>query len=142
LRQFKHQIVRLIFGGRDLLQDHIALTLKLFFFQNGGGEDVGQNVHGQGPVILQCAGIIGGGFHAGGRIDLAPCAFNLFGDGLSVAPLGAFEGHVFQKMRDAIFIGHFIAGTRLHPDALGHRLQMRHHLSDDGKPILKPRNLN
>ena len=48
--------------------------------RTGLGEDVGQDVERQRPVVLQHARIIGGRLHAGGGIDLAAGRFDLLGD--------------------------------------------------------------
>jgi hypothetical protein len=126
LREIEDEIVRLVVGGGDLLQDHVALAFQLFIVEFGRGEDVGQNVEGQRPVVLQHAGIIGGGFHAGCGIDLAAGRFDFLGDGARRTAGRALEGHMLEEMGDAVFIRALIARPGLDPDAKSHRLQMRH----------------
>ena len=42
--------------------------------------------------------------------------FYFFGNILRTASLGTFEGHVFEKMCNAIFLGVFVTGTSFDPD--------------------------
>ena len=85
LGQVEDQIVGLVMGGGDFLQDHVALALQLVLVETGLGEDVGQDVERQRPVVLQHARVIGGRFHAGGGIDLAAGRLDLLGDRLGRA---------------------------------------------------------
>ena len=135
LRQLKNQIIWRIFSGSNFLQYHFALAFQLFVFKRGGCKYIGQNIHGQRPIIFQGARIISRGLHASCGIDFAACTFNFFGNALGGAPFGAFKSHVFQKMRHAIFIGHFITRTSFDPNAQSHRFKMRHHLRDDGQAV-------
>ncbi len=80
LGEIKNQVIGLVIGGGDFLQDDVALALQLIAIKGGFGENVGEDIEGQGPVILQHAGIIGGGFHAGRGVDFTACRFNLLGD--------------------------------------------------------------
>ena len=81
LGQVEDEVVGLVMGGGDLLQDHVALALQFVVVEFGRGEDVGEDVERQRPVVLQHAGVIGGGLHAGGGVDLAAGRFDLLGDG-------------------------------------------------------------
>jgi hypothetical protein len=132
LRQVKHQIIRLIFRGGNFLQDYISLTLHFIFIKNGFREDVGENIECQLPVIFHDAGIICRGFHARRGVDFATDIFNFFGNALGGAALGAFEGHMFQKMRNAVFFRQFITRTRFHPNAYGRRFNVGHGVCDNG----------
>ena len=109
LRQVEDQIVGRVASGSDLLKDDMTFALELVGVEHGLGQDVGQDVERLRPVILEDAGVIGGGLHAGRGIDLAAGGFDLLGDGLGGAPFGALEGHVLEEMRDAVLLRQFVA---------------------------------
>src|SRR4029078_8924639 len=142
LRQIEDQIVRRVAGRPDLLQDNVALALELVGIENRLGQDVGQDVEGLGPVVLEDAGIVGRGFHAGRRIYFAAGGFDLFRNGLGRAPLGSLEGHVLEEMGYAVLVRQFVAGTGLYPDAERHRLEMRHAMRYDMQTVIQTRNFN
>ena len=142
LGEIEDQIIGLVLGGGNFLQDDIALALHLVFIKGGRRENIGENIQRQFPVLLHHAGIVGGGFHAGGGVDFTADIFNFLGNGLGGAARRAFEGHVFEKMRHAIFVGQFIPGTRLDPYAQSHGFNVGHVVGDDSQPIGKLGNLN
>ena len=53
----------------------------------------------------------------GGGVQLAANRLDLLGDGLRAAAVGAFEGHMLEKMSDAVLGQAFAAATGAHPDA-------------------------
>ena len=55
---------------------------------------------------------------------------------------GALEGHVFEEMRDAVFLRALVAGAGLDPDAEGGRLQMRHGVGDDRDAVAEAGDLD
>ncbi len=41
--------------------------------------------------------------------------FHLGGNGLRITPFGAFKGHMFKHMRNALFVIAFIASASINP---------------------------
>ena len=137
LGEVEDEVVRLVMSGGDLLQDHVALALELLLIQFRRGEDVGENVQRQRPVLLEDAGIVCGGFHAGGGVDLAAGGFDFLRDGARRTARRALEGHVLEEVGDAIFLRPLVAGAGLHPDAQRRRLEMRHVMGDDMDAVVE-----
>ena len=131
-RRIEHQViddvVRTVAGGRDLLQDHLALALQLVGRIARVLQDVGQDIERDADVVLERAGVVGGGIEAGGRVELATHLLDLLGDILCGAPSRPLEGHVLEQMRDAMLAVVLVAGARGHPHTERNRPQMRHML--------------
>src|SRR5207253_3927511 len=75
--------------------------------------------------------VISGGFGRGARIEVAADRLD-FLDDLARRALGrTLEGHVFQKVRDAVLVGLLVTTADAGPDAERRRLQMRHGVGDN-----------
>jgi hypothetical protein len=97
--------------GADLLQDHMLLALQLLRVELGFLQDVGQDIDGQGHVVAQHPGIIGGGLDTGGGIDLAADILDFGGDLEGAAPSGSLERHVFKQVGHSVLFATLIAGA-------------------------------
>jgi hypothetical protein len=82
----------------------VLLALELLRVEDAVRQDVGQNVDGERHVVLEHAGVVGGGLDAGGGVDLAADRLDLLGDLASTARVGALERHVLEQMRDAVLV--------------------------------------
>ena len=93
-------------------------------------------------MILEDAGVIGGGFGRGGGVDLAADILDLFGDLTRRSARRALEGHVFEKVSDPVLCFGFVARSGFDPDAESGALEIRHVFGNDRQPGLEPGTLN
>src|SRR5712691_9100207 len=106
-----------IVGLTDLLQDYCALALELLRVEGRVLQDVGKDIEGKRYVLLEHFRVVGRALARGVGIDLAADRLDLLGDRASASPFGAFEGHVLEKMRDAVDVSRFVPRTDIDPDA-------------------------
>jgi hypothetical protein len=129
----EHDVVGRVLRSADLLHDHALLALELVGHEGGIGEDVGEHVERQRHIRLHHPRVIGGGFSRCAGIEIAADRLDLLDDLARVALRGALEGHVFEQMRDAVFVRLLVAAADAGPDAERGRFQMRHGVGDDGE---------
>ncbi len=136
LEEIEHEVVGRIGRCADLLHDHALLALQLGLVEGGLGENVGEDIEREPDVLAEHAREVARHLVAGRRIEVAADRLDLLGDLARIAPLGAFERHVLQKMRDAVLGGLLVARAGADPDAECRRLQVRHRIGDDGDPAI------
>ncbi len=100
-------------------------------------QDVAQQVDCQRHVLLENAGDEGGLFARGIGVEVAADRFDLLGDGERVAPLGALERHVLEKVRDAVEFAPLVARAGVDPDADRRGLETRHVDGGDPKAVFE-----
>ena len=137
MQPVEDDVIRRIQRLTDFLQDDMALGLDIGLAEHGVQHDVGDHVQGHHHIARQDAGIIGCHLAAGIGVDIAAHILDLFGDPQGRAPAGALEGHVFQKMRDAVLGGRFVPPARFDPKADAGGLQTGHCLGHDAKAVGK-----
>nr|WP_272214337.1 hypothetical protein [Marinicella sp. W31]MDC2877726.1 hypothetical protein [Marinicella sp. W31] len=105
----ENHVIRDVAGRADLLQDDVFLACEFLFIEGRTCEDIGQNINGKRQMILQNSRVIRGRFGRGGGIDLSADIFDLFRDLTRCPTLGSLEGHVFQKVCNAMLVLELIA---------------------------------
>src|SRR5271169_9326 len=130
---FEHDIVGRVLRRADLLHDHAFLALQLIRHEGGIGENVRENVERQRNIGLHDARVIGSGFRRGSGVEIAADRLDFLDDFTRRAPRRAFEGHVFQQMRDAVLVGLLVAAADAGPHPERRGLKMRHRIGDDGE---------
>ena len=86
-------------------------------------------------MVVQDPGVKTGLFLGGEGIGHAADGIHLLGNVQGGPFAGALEDHVFDEMGDPVFLGVFIPGAVIHPDAHRDRIQIRQGLGDDPKSI-------
>src|SRR5262249_9248021 len=81
----------------------------------------------------------GRALHAGGGVEVAAHCLDLLGDLPGIAPGRTLEGHVLQKVRDAVLVRALVAAAATSPDAERGGLQMRHGVGHDHETGRKTR---
>ncbi len=119
----------------DFLQDHAALDLDLAFVEDRVQHDIGDHVEREGHVVLQHARVIGGHLAARVGVDVAAHVLDFLGDLQRGAPLGPLEGHMLEKMRDAVLFQPLMPPAGLDPDADRGGFQPRHEFRNDAEPV-------
>ena len=107
-----------IFAG-DFLGDHAAFHRDVGHIVARSGQHVAEDGQRVGDRVFQAGDVIGGHFLRGEGVDLGAEAFDFDGDIERGSPFGAFEGHVFEEMGDAVLPGAFV--TRAGADDDHHR---------------------
>jgi hypothetical protein len=142
LQPLEHEIVGRIFGGADLLHDHVLLALQLLRIERRIGQDVGENVERERHVGREHARVIGRALDTGRGVEVAADGLDLLGDLAGGSPRGALEGHMLQEMGDAMLVGALIAAATAGPDAERGGLQMRHGIGHNRETRRKTRDFN
>src|SRR6476659_10272384 len=125
LHQVEHYVLGRILRRGDFLQDHVTLPRKLSALEARGKNDVAQDIQRKSQIVAQHAGVIGRRVDAGRGVQLTAYRFDLLGDGLSAAAVGALEGHMLEKMSDAVFSQTLAAATGSNPYAERDGLHIR-----------------
>ena len=133
--QLVDQQVRVVLVDLDLFQNHAALALDLRRGEDRVEHQVGQHVQRNGHVFGQRLDVEADGFLAGECVQVAANRVHLTGNLLRGAGVGAFEKHVLHKMRDAVGLRRFAAGTGFNPHAHGHRTHVLHALRQNDQAV-------
>ena len=131
VEQFEHEIVRCILDRADFLQDDAFFALELHAVERALGQNVGKNVERERNIAGQDMGVIGGMFGARRGVEIAARRLDLLGDIARRAPPRPLERHMFEKMRQAMLVGAFVARSRADKNTERGGFEMRHALGDD-----------
>ena len=140
--QVEDAVVGRIERGADLLHDDVLLARQLLRIEGRVLQDVGQDIERQRHVVLEDAGVVGGGFDAGRGVHLAADRLDLLGDVERRARLRALERHVLEQMRQAVLVLLLGARAGADPDAEGGALELVHRMGDDREAGLETRLAN
>ena len=113
----------------------MPLLLELGRIEGRMLEDVSQDVGGEGDVVGQDPGVVGGVLARGVSVQAAADPLDLLGDRPGRAPARALERHVLEHVGDAIDLGRLVAGADVDPDPQRGGLQARHRFADDAQAI-------
>ena len=91
-------------------------------------EHVAEDVHRQRRVTVDDLGVVTGRLFIGERIEASADAVHRLGDCASAAPLGPFEQHVFDEMRDPAVVVSLQRRSDVGPNADRNRAHRRHRL--------------
>ncbi len=137
LKIIENDVVRRVIGLTDFLQDHAALTLDFLFQKRAVGQDIADDIDAQRQVFLQQFDVIGRLLTRRIGVDVAADILDFFRDARRAAALRALEGHMFEKMRNAVFFGGFITRAGGDIGAEGNGFDAFHPFGHDGKAIGK-----
>ena len=110
-------IVGRIFNKLDLFLDDPFFLFEFSFVECGMEKDVGEELDPSIDVFVEYLYIEGRIFAGCKGIKVAAQAVDVYGDIMRGSLFGPLEEHVFEKMRDAVFVGWFVAGAYLDPYA-------------------------
>ncbi len=130
LKVIEDDVVGRVARLSDFLQHNLTFALELVLFERRSREDVGKNVERERHVVLQNARVKRRLLSARVCIEIAADRFDLFGDRARVASLSAFEGHVFEHVRDAHDVAIFVASAGRDPDSERRAFELRHRIGD------------
>ena len=130
-----HHILGVVLLGADLLQDDLPFLLQILGLVAGVKDQVAQEVHGPGQVLVKDLAVIAGIFFAGEGVAGAAQLVDLPGDVQGAQPGRAFEGHVLQEMGEAVFLLGLIPGAGIEPHSHRHRMEVGVFFGDDPEAV-------
>ena len=137
----EQHLLHLLLHLLHLAQDHAALALDVGLLQRGVLQDVGQNVHRLGHVLLEHLGVVRGLLARRVRVEVAAHVFNLLLQPSRRALGGALERHVLQEMRRAVVRGGLVTRPGVDPNPHGRGLGVRRGLRRDAHAVGERRHL-
>ena len=127
--------VGVVFVDFDFLEDDAALALDVGMGEGGVEDQVGEDVEGDGDVVVEGLDAEADSFLAGVGVEVAADGVHFTGDVLGGSGAGAFEEHVLDEMGDAVGGGLFIARAGFDPDAHGDGAEVLHAFGENGEPV-------
>ncbi|QTK79369.1 hypothetical protein AT6N2_C1661 [Agrobacterium tumefaciens] len=131
-------VVRRVGRSADFLEDDVFLALQFVFVEQRFRQDIGKDIDGERHMVLEDAGIIRCGFRRCRGVDFTTDIFDLFSDLPGRAARGALEGHMFEKMGDAVLGIRLVAGAGFDPHPKSDAFEMWHSFRDNGQPGRQP----
>ena len=110
---FVDQVVGIVLIHFYFFEDDAALAGYVIRVKDWMQNQVAQNIHCQGQVLVENLNVEADAFFGGERVHVATDGINLTCYGFGGARLGAFEDHVLNEMGDAVPFGGFVAGAGL-----------------------------
>ena len=104
LKSIEDKVVRSILSCADFLHDHVLLTSQLLRIEGRLRQDVRQYVERERHIGLQHTCKIARQFRARCSIQIPAHRLDCFRDLPRGAPLGTFESHVFEQMRNSMLV--------------------------------------
>ena len=129
------EIFRIVQVHLDFFKDNLALFPDVVGVKLRAENKIGDDVEGDGQVLVQNFGVEANLLFGGEGVQHAPDRIHLACNVLGRAALRAFENHMLHKVGEAIFLGNLAAGAIADPDADGNGADMRHGLRDDHEAI-------
>jgi len=132
-------VVEKIFGivqiHLDFFEDDLALFLNVVGIELGTKDEIGDDVKGDGEVLVEDLGVEADLFLGGEGVEHAADGVHFAGDIFGGTALGTLENHMLEKMSKAVFGGGFAAGTVANPDANGDGADVQHSFGDDNESV-------
>ena len=136
------QIVRLIGNHLHFLKDDGTLLGHFMFVEHRVIQHVKNNLCAFLKVRADGLDIIAGRFFAGKGVDLSADAVDVLRNLPRTSLFGAFEHHMFDKMRYARILLRFITGAGFDPYAESRRLHIIYFFHDDANAAIQRSDIN
>src|SRR5467141_1967404 len=132
-------LVKSIFGivqiHLDFFEDDLAFFLHIFGVEFRSEDEVGDDVKGDGQVLVKNLGIETDLFLGSESVEHAADGIHFAGDGFGGAAFRALKNHVLHKVSEAVLFGNFAAGAVADPDADGDGAHMGHGLGNNHEAV-------
>src|SRR5208337_2104248 len=129
------QVLGIVQVHLDLFQNNLALLVDVVGIELGPQDQVGENVEGDGQVLVEHFGVEANLLLGGESVEHAADGIHFAGDIFGGAAVGALEDHVLQEMSQSVFGGDFAAGAVAHPDADRDGADVLHGLGNDNEAV-------
>ena len=130
--QFGRRVVITLY----LIAYYLHLLVYLLLWISGVEDNVGEEIHGSGYVLLQDGGIVYRALLVGVGIEVAAHALQAVEDMPSLASLGTLEGNVLAEVGQSLFARQLVAGASVYLIAALHHLAIRRQV-DDAESIIE-----
>ena len=135
----REEIVDEVVGGvlhhLDLLEDHRLLLLDIVRREERPHQDVAEEIHRQGQVLVEHAHVEAGVLLRGEGIHVPAYRVDGAGDRLRGAGRRPLEDEMLDEVGDPPALLGLHAGARVHPHPHRHRAHMRHRLGDEADAV-------
>ncbi len=129
------KILGIVHVHLDFFEDDLAFFPDVAGIELGTKNEVGDNVEGDGQMLVEDFGVEANLLLRGERIEHAADRVHFAGDSFGGAALGTLENHVLDEMGEAVFFRNFAAGAVADPDADGDGAHVGHGLGDDHEAV-------
>jgi len=119
----------------DLFEDDLLFLLDVRRGKERAEDQVGDDVEGDGQVLVEDLGVEAGELFGGEGVEHAADGVHGAGDLLGGAALGALEDHVLEEMGEAVVGGGLGTRAGAHPDADRDGAHVGHGLGDDDEAV-------
>ncbi len=130
-----HQVVGIVLVHLDLFKNDALLASDILGGEGGMKHQIRKNIEGGLGLLFEHLDVEADVLLAGERIEIAAHAVDFTGDLLGGTGGGALEDHMFDKVRDAVALGGFVARPAVDPDAHGQAIHMAHTFSKDQEAV-------
>src|ERR1700731_2965493 len=132
-------LVKKVFGivqiHLDFFEDDLALLLHVFGVEFRAEHEVGDDVEGDGQVLVKNLGIEADLFFGSEGIEHAADEIHFAGDGFGGTALRALKNHVLHEVGEAVLFRDFAAGTVANPNSDRDGAHMGHSLGDNHEAV-------
>ena len=142
LEVIEDDVIWCIVGLTDFLKDDTTLTLDFSIQKRAVCKNVPDNVYTKRQILLEELDVIRGGFPRSVSIDMTTDILDLFGNTGCGPSFCAFEGHMLEKVGDAVVFGSFVACADRNIGAEGYGLNAFHAFRDDGQTVVERGDFN
>ncbi len=128
-----NEVVRRVFDHTDLFEDDASLHLQVVVREARCHDDLGEEVEGEGELLVEHVGVERGVLLAGEGIDVAAEHVDDFGDVGGRPIRRSLEDEVLEEVRRAAVLLAFHGRSGAEVIAEGHRTDVRKRLDEDGQ---------
>ena len=125
------QIVGTVRVHLDFFENDAFFLLDVFVAECGVQHEIAQYVHGDRQMFVEHLGVEADHLFRGESVEIAADRIDGAGDLLGRPVRRAFEQHVLDEMRDAVFLRSLAPGAAGDPNSHRHRAHVRHRFRND-----------
>lgn len=124
----------------DLLElpgDDLSFSVNSRLGQLGVLQNVGEDLHRLGHVVLERLGVVDGGLSRGVGVEVAAHVLNVELELVLGSLVGALEGQMLEEMGGSVVVGVLVSRAGVDPHAHGGGLHQRVGLGGNGQSVLE-----
>src|SRR6476646_3702203 len=129
------EVFRIVQIHLDFFEDDLTFFSYVVGIEFGTKHEIGDDVKSDGQMLVEHFGVITNLLFRSESVEHAADRNQFAGNSFRGAALGAFENHVLDEMREAVFFRDLAAGAVANPNADGDGTDVGHGLGDDHEAI-------
>lgn len=133
----KDNLLVLLVDLLELSGDDLSFSVNGRLGQLGVLQNVGQNLHRLGHVVLERLGVVDGGLSRGVGVEVAAHVLNVELELVLGSLVGALEGQMLEKVSGSVVVGVFVSRAGVDPHSDGGGLNQRVGLGGNGQAVLE-----